>query len=108
MARTQPESILQTDIKKFLEDRNWYVIVMTGSMYQSGVPDLYITHAHHGHRWVEVKRAKSYRFTAAQLKVFPKLCKSGDGVWIMVAATWQEYRKLFSKSNWVQYIKLPR
>jgi hypothetical protein len=73
---------------------------MTGNEFQMGVPDLYACHKRHGTRWIEVKRKDKYRFTPAQMDVFPELAAKGVGIWIMTAATEAEYKKLFKPANW--------
>lgn len=104
--RQSPERKIQDAIIKFLTDRGWFVMETHGNMYQRGLPDLYATHIKHGPRWIEVKNGDSYSFTPAQLQYFPKLTKNGAGVWIMVAASESEYKKLFSGCNWYWYLHL--
>jgi hypothetical protein len=76
-----------------------------GNIYQFGFPDLFATHRKFGARWIEVKNPLSYAFTPAQLEVFPKFVAFGTGVWILVAATEYEYKKLFQPCNWYEYLK---
>ena len=101
-----PERGIQKAIIKMLQIRGWYVRVTHGSIYQSGLPDLFATHAEHGPRWIEVKlpRMIGSHFTSAQRDVFPKLTKNGSGVWILTAATVAEYEKLFRPCNWWVYL----
>lgn len=106
--RTGPEAKIQRDVINFLLKRGWYVLVTHGNAYQSGFPDTYATHRLYGHRWIEVKNPLKFRFTHAQLQVFPKLCENGDGVWILVAATNEEYLKLFKPCNWLSYYIAPK
>lgn len=107
---TGPEGKIRSEIKKYLENLHWYVLVTTGNKYQSGFPDLYVTHKTYGARWIEVKRPhmEGSKFTPAQLDVFPKLCANGSGVWILTAATRKEYMKLFKDCNWWQYLQILR
>lgn len=77
-----------------------------GNMYQSGFPDLFACHKLYGARWIEVKNPKSYKFTPAQLRYFPQICANGSGVWVLVAGTLEEYKKLFKRPNWHRYLKL--
>jgi hypothetical protein len=115
-----PEAKIQADIKKFLEDRKWFVKNMHGNMYQSGIPDLYACRRKFFYgtgkstwddtskpltRWIEVKYGEKYKFTPAQLRDFPKFTAEGVGIWVMVAATEAEYRKLFQPPNWWQYLQ---
>jgi len=105
-----PEDIIQDAIKKYLVRLKWLVLRMHGNMYQSGIPDLWISHRTYGARWVEIKlpNMEGSKFTPAQLDVFPKICANGSGVWIMTAATHKEYMKLFEPPNWWQYTKVWR
>jgi hypothetical protein len=99
-----PEAKIQGELINFLKIRDWFVQVMIGNAYQFGIPDLFCTHTRYGHRWVEVKNPLKYAFTPAQLEKFPKLCANGSGVWVIVAATEFEYRKLFAPANWHAYL----
>lgn len=74
-----------------------------GNLYQRGFPDLYCTHPKHKQRWIEVKNPDNYSFTPAQLENFPLISK-GAGIWILVAATQDEYKKLFQAPNWWKYL----
>jgi hypothetical protein len=98
-----PERIIQDEIISFLRIREWYVLETHGNMYQRGFPDLFVCHTSYGQRWVEVKNPLQYCFTAAQMETFPKLCAHGSGVWILTAATQDEYLKLWKPPNWWVY-----
>jgi hypothetical protein len=102
----RPEAKIQEAIIKFLRNKEWWCRHLHGNTYQTGFPDLFCTHAKYGHRFVEVKNPLAYRFTAAQMEVFPQICANGSGVWVMVAATEDEYLKLFKSPNWYAYLKL--
>ena len=100
--REGPEARIQRDLIEFLKVRNWYVKVLHGSIYQSGMPDLYIIQRRYGRRFIEVKNAKSFKFTAAQWIDFPRMVSEGEQIWVLTAATEAEYQKLFQKPNlWV-------
>lgn len=101
-----PEDIIQEDIIKYLKIRDWWVKIMHGNMFQSGVPDLYIAHARYGTRWVEVKNPLAYRFTQPQLEDFRHMSAKNVGIWVLVAATHEEYNKLFLPPNWMMYLKV--
>lgn len=101
-----PEAKIQADIIAYLRNLGWFVKATHGGMFQSGFPDLFACHSRYGQRWIEVKNPKSYKFTAAQLEDFPKICANGSGVWIMVAATDKEYAKLFKSYNWYHYLDI--
>lgn len=100
-----PEAIIQGNLIDYLTVRSWFVKETHGNMYQQGFPDLYACHRMYGSRWIEVKNPVSYKFTPAQLHDFPMFSAKGVGVWILVAATEFEYRKLFSPANWHQYLR---
>lgn len=102
---TGPERKIQDQVIAYLKVRDWLVKETHGSEFQYGFPDLYCAHSRYGARWVEVKNPLAYRFTPAQIDFFPKLASVGVGVWIMVAATEEEYKKLFMPANWYSYIK---
>ncbi|MFA5758552.1 MAG: hypothetical protein WC942_04220 [Clostridia bacterium] len=105
--RHGPEYKIQQDVINFLRVRGWFVKVIHGSTFQTGLPDLYIAKRTYGSRWVEIKNPKAYRFTPAQLEVFPRLSSEGIGIWIITAATEDEYLKLFKPPNWWEYLKIP-
>jgi len=100
------ESKIQEDIIKMLMVKGWYVMPTHGNMYQRGFPDLWVSHSRYGPRWVEVKRPTGYKFTPAQLECFPKICANGSDIWILVAATELEYKKIFRKGNWYTYLSV--
>lgn len=99
-----PEALIQDKIIKALTIRGWYVRETHGNIYQNGFPDLFCCHSKYGHRWVEVKNAKHYVFTPAQVEVFPKLCANGSGVWILVSDIESELDKLHKPFNWYLYL----
>lgn len=103
-----PESIIQSNIKKMLMLKGWFVLETHGNMYQWGFPDIFTTHSRYGQRWVEVKNPKHYSFTPAQIEIFPKLVANGSGVWILVADSEEEYQKLFKPPNWYWYLPVMR
>jgi hypothetical protein len=105
-SKNGPESKVQSDLVAFLTLREWYVKETHGNMYQSGLPDLYICHRQYGARWVEVKYLEKYSFTPAQLETFPHFAAKGIGVWILTAATEDEYRKLFGPANWYTFLSI--
>lgn len=99
----RPEAKIQAALTDFLKVRDWYVKSTHGNMYQSGFPDLYACHKKYGPRWIEVKNPEAYAFTAAQLENFPLMVAHGANIWILVAATEEEYQKLFGEPNWWVY-----
>lgn len=97
-----PEAKIQEEIIRYLRERKWHVMPTHGNMYQHGFPDLYIAQRRYGSRWVEIKNPKSFKFTPAQWEHFLLLIAAGIGIWIMTAATDEEYAKLFQKPNlWI-------
>lgn len=100
-----PEAKIQDELILFLRAREWYVRPTHGGMYQSGFPDLWCSHRTYGYRWIEVKVAGAYKFTAAQKEQFPLMCANGTRIWILVAATEFEYKKLFKSPNLWTYLK---
>lgn len=105
-SRVKPETKLQDKIVEMLIYKGWFCKETHGNMFQSGLPDIFITHYRYGHRWIEVKMPtrKGDVFTPAQHETFPKLCANGSGVWVLVAATESEYEKLFKPHNWYQFL----
>lgn len=102
-----PEAKIQTDLIKFLRERGWFVKVIHGSTFLTGMPDLYCCKRSYGSRWVEVKNPKAYRFTPAQVETFPRLAAEGIGIWILTEASEREYKKLFQQANWWSYLYIP-
>lgn len=108
--RNAPEAKIQKAIMDYLKIRDWWVMPTHGNMFQHGFPDLYVGHHWHGTRWVEVKNPKAYSFTPAQRRFFPKIAEAGKmhmpsfGIWILVAASDEEYKKLFGPPNWYTYM----
>lgn len=101
-----PERRIQDKIIAMLRIKGWYVMETHGNMYQSGFPDLFACHSKHGQRWIEVKLPgmKGSKFTPAQIEHFPKICANGSGVWILTGDSAKEYKKLFARHNWWQYL----
>lgn len=100
-----PERIIQDNLIKFLELRDWHVMETHGNLYQKGFPDLYCVHEKFKQRWIEVKQPVNYSFTPAQKDNFPKISKVA-GIWILTAANDYEYQKLFGLPNWYQYLEV--
>jgi hypothetical protein len=107
-ATSGPEDLIVKALRDLLHCKGWYTIKTHGNIYQSGLPDIYATHSRYGMRWIEVKdpnRAGDV-FTNAQHEVFPKITANGGSVWVLVAATEEEYAKLFERGNWYQYLNV--
>jgi hypothetical protein len=105
--RKGPEKKIQEAIERMLTLKGWHVMRTHGNMFQSGFPDNFACHRKYGQRWVEVKDPKrtGTPFTPAQMDQFPLMCANGSGVWVLVAATDNEYEKLFKPPNWYSYIR---
>lgn len=104
--RGAPEDKIKTEIIDFLILRGWFCKVTHGNLYQSGFPDVFACHNMYGSRWIEIKNPGKYAFTQQQLEDFPKFNAHGVGIWVMVAATEDEYQKLFKPCNWWHYLQI--
>lgn len=106
-----PEAKIQAQFIRFLEERGWHVERMIGVSgasnrgQQVGIPDLFIMHPKFGQRWVDLKNPGKYEFTKAQKQKWPIWEKYGCPIWIITAATEEEYDKLFQPCNWRKYWK---
>lgn len=100
---SRPEAKIQNAIRTHLELHKWYVKVLHGNAYQTGMPDLFVCKRSSGWRFIEVKQPEKYMFTSDQCETFPKFAQAGVGIWVMTAATPHEYSKLFLPANWHIY-----
>jgi hypothetical protein len=100
-----PELKIQRKLVKFLRERGWHVEYMLANGFQCGIPDLYCFHKKYGPRWVEVKRPEGYSFTDRQRRKFPEWERAGIGIWILTAATDDQYKFLFGPPNWRMFWK---
>ena len=97
---------IQRDLIAFLRARAWHVERMAGGPFQSGIPDIYSYHKKWGTRWIDVKRpGKNYSFTKAQKIKWPEWDRAGIGIWILTAATQEQYDLLFGPPNWRTFAK---
>lgn len=103
--RSSPEKIIEDAIRLFLSERGWRVDKTHSSAYSSGWPDLHCWHPHFGLRWVDVKNPLAYTYTKSQCQLWPQWEKFGLGVWIMFAASDDEYSRLFKPANFRDYWK---
>lgn len=104
-SNSRPEWHIQQDLIKFLEARDWLVEHTHGNAYQTGFPDLFLAHRKWGQRWVDCKVAGRYSFTQAQKIKWPVWEEKLVGIWILTAATEEEYAKLFQPPNMRVYWK---
>lgn len=101
-----PEAKIRDEVERLLRAEGWHVIRTHGNAFQSGLPDLFVCHRRYGTRWIEVKNPLQFSFTRAQMENFPLMAANGAGIWILVAATPEEYAKLFKPMNWWQYLSI--
>jgi hypothetical protein len=99
-----PEDIIQEDIVKYLRQREWFVKETHGNAFQSGFPDIYATHALFKQRWIEVKVPTYFSFTVHQVRDYPRFIANGSPIWVLTAATDEEYNKLFKPCNFSEYM----
>jgi len=99
------EAKTQREIVAFLRIRGWHVERMLANAYQMGIPDLYAFHKKWSERWIEVKRPDHYSFTKAQRLKWPEWERAGIPIWILTAATQEQYNLLFSPPNWRDFWK---
>jgi hypothetical protein len=105
MSENKPELQIQRELVELLTAHGWHVERMLGNSYQSGIPDLYCHHRKWGGRWIEVKRPDEYSFTKRQRQKFPAWERAGIFIWILTAATEEQYDLLFKPPNWRQFWK---
>jgi len=105
-AKRGPEAQIQDAVMSMLLMKGWYVKHLHGNMFQYGLPDLFCTHYQYGIRLVEIKQPVGYSFTPAQKEEFPKIIAHGCGIWVLTAATEEEYQKLFKRSNLYLYLDI--
>jgi hypothetical protein len=99
-----PEAKIQNAIIEKLRGGEWLVVVTHGNEFQKGLPDLWCAHRHYGVRWVEVKNTVNYRFTDAQMELFPAMQSKGVGVWVLQSAEPSELQKLMEPANWWKFL----
>lgn len=97
------EEVIQNQIEKYLILRDWQVKSTYGTLYSYGWPDLYAAHKEYGPRWIEVKTPVG-RLRETQITFITDFAFVGIGVWVLQAATPEEYAKLFKPPNWQAYI----
>ena len=101
-----PEWFIQQKIIKYLQDRGFFVKIITASLYLSGMPDLYATHRVYGPKFIEVKVENRWSFTKAQKETFPELLGHGTPIWIMFEADDANYKLLFEPCNCPFYLAI--
>ena len=103
MSADKLELHIQRKLVVLLEACGWHVERMLANAYQVGIPDLYCYHKKWGPRWIEIKRPDQYSFTRAQRLKFPQWEEAGIGIWILTAATEDQYKLLFGPPNWREF-----
>jgi len=99
------EKAIQIQVEDKLRVMDWFVQRLHGSMYQSGVPDIYAHHIRYGGRWIEIKKPTGYKFTAAQYEKFPRMASHGVSIHICTSVE-QIPALLFQPANWYMYLPL--
>ncbi len=105
MSADKLELDIQRELIEFLRTRRWHVERMLANSYQTGIPDLFCYHAKWGTRWIADKRPVEYTFTRRQRQKWPEWERAGIGIWILTAATEQQYGVLFRAPNWRDFWK---
>ncbi len=105
MSQDKPEQQIQDELVEFLRIRQWHVETISADPFQNGLPDLFCANKKVGIRWVEVKRPSGYTITLRQRQRWPVWHAFGIGIWILTAATQEEYDKLFKPPNWHDFWK---
>lgn len=94
---------MQIQVENKLRALKWYVKRMHGSLYQSGVPDIYVAHMSYGARWIECKNLAGFHFTVAQLQEFHLLAAARIGIWVVTDVK-QVPDILFKPPNWHTFL----
>jgi hypothetical protein len=97
-----PEGIIQDAIINKLTKEEWFCLETYGSVYQTGLPDLYCCHEKYGARWIEVKNPEHYVFTPSQVDLFPHFASQGVGIWVLTSV--DETHKIFESPNWYTFL----
>ncbi len=98
-----PEAVIQNRLIDLLTLEDWFCIETYGSIFQSGLPDIFAVHKEYGCKWIECKNPKKYSFTPAQIKTFPMFTAYGVGIWIITDPDKRDI--IFNSPNWQEYLK---
>jgi hypothetical protein len=98
-----PEWDIQTETARVLESEGWFCKNTNGNIWQYGFPDQLAFHKRYGQRWIEYKNPNGYRFTGAQMDLFPEFQAHGVGIWILTDPGQTD--RLFKPPNWRDYLK---
>lgn len=103
----QPEvKDVVTPLTNLMRGKGWYVKKLHGSMFQSGLPDLFTAHLKFGQRLIECKHPSCCKLefgglSPSQRASFQELTDYGVQIWILTGP--EEYMKLFEPPNWKTY-----
>lgn len=76
---------IQTSLTLRLKEQGWHVMATSGSIYQTGFPDLYAVHPVHGPRWIEVKNPRGYKLEHSQIRTFREWSANHVGIWVTMS-----------------------
>lgn len=100
--RNGPEQIIQDAIITKLRKHDWFTQVIIGNAIQHGLPDLFVSHARLGMKWIEVKNPKAFSFTERQQQKFPLMHAAGVGIWVLFSDHEDELFKITKPPNWFE------
>jgi hypothetical protein len=99
------ESRIRKKVIEHLTARGWHVERMPLNACETGTPGLYCHHQKWGQRWVEVKRPGGSSFTRAQKRKWPVWEAAAIGIWVLTAATQEQFGLLFGPPNWREFLR---
>jgi hypothetical protein len=85
----------------------WFTVKIAGSMFVSGLPDLYCTHPVHGTCWIECK-TEDRPLKDSQIRMFARLNRHGTKIFVLEDE--RDYGKIFNDmgrladGNWGFYV----
>ena len=97
------EASRQQQVISYLQTRDWVVKQTEGTILSHGWPDLYVAHVRHGQRWIEMK-VPGGKLRETQIRFITDFELAGVGVWVLEAATPEQYARLFKPPNWRNYL----
>lgn len=107
-----PEEKLRNALVDLMRSLKWWVHITHGNAYSHGLPDLIAGHRNYGIRFIEVKNADAYHFTAAQEREFPAMMAAGVGIYVVALPVGFSEKLLFHEyesvivngpPNWTKY-----
>lgn len=116
-AKKPPEEKIRDALVKLMRELGWWVHITHGGAYSSGLPDLLACHSAYGYRFIELKNADSYHFTARQEIEFAEMMKCGVGLHVVALPVGFTERQLFHEyvtvivnggPNWTKYLNHSR